>query len=99
VNLGPVQRGVGGRTRRACRCHLLALLDRFAKRSRAERPDGSLLACAGGAVATPIHPITAWLSLFPSSCTSWCIAVTSPAVTPLGAPNRSTTFRLFARVG
>src|SRR5579871_2381259 len=44
--------------------------DRFLKFSRAERPDGSLLAFAQGYVSPFIHAITAWLSLFPSSCTN-----------------------------
>ncbi len=51
--------------------HLQHLLYRFLRGFRAEIPQGSLPACASGDVAqttgaTRIHPITGWLSLFPT---------------------------------
>ena len=46
--------------------HLQHLLCRFLRFSRAETPQGSLPACASGDVATRIHPITGWHSLFPT---------------------------------
>ena len=46
--------------------HLQHLLYRFFYGSRAETPQGSLPACASGDVATRIHPITGWHSLFPT---------------------------------
>jgi hypothetical protein len=99
VALGPGPRGVGGRPSSACRGHVLALRERCAQRARAESPDGRLLAGAWGEGATPLHPMTAWLSLLPSSCPSWGIAVTDAAVTPRGDTHRLTTVRLLARVG
>ena len=46
--------------------HLQHLLHRFLRCSRAETPQGSLLACAPGDVATRIRPITGRRSLFPT---------------------------------
>ena len=43
------------------------LLKRFYKLSCDKRPGGRLLAFAGDNVSIPIHPITAWPSLFPPS--------------------------------
>ena len=63
---------------RHCR-HLLSLLKRLAKVSGEARPDGRQRACAWGDVAigsTPIHSITEWPSLLPSS----------HARTPIGLP-------------
>lgn len=74
----PLYRFVGGCTSQPCGLdrHLLFLLNRFAKFSRDERPDGSLPAFAWGDVAdslscssTPIRPITERFSLSPSSFT------------------------------
>src|SRR5215470_9299554 len=71
VNGLPGHRGRGECTSQCChRCHLLSLCQRLVKLSCDERPDGRLPACAWGDVArcsTPIHPITGWHSLLPSS--------------------------------
>jgi hypothetical protein len=83
------------------RCHLLFPLSRFARFSREERPEGSLPAFAWSAVArgsTPIHSITEWHSLFPSSSTRTAIDL------PYGISSHRerygfTVFRLSARVG
>jgi hypothetical protein len=45
------------------------LLQRLLELPRAARPEGSLHPCGRGDVATPIHPITGWPSLAPSSFT------------------------------
>src|SRR5882724_2535678 len=60
-------------------CHLPSLLWRLPKLSCDERPEGRQPAFACGDVAlgsTPIHPMTGWPSLFPSS----------HARTPMGSP-------------
>jgi len=59
--------------------YLRCLLRRFADRSRPPTPKGSQPGFPWGDVATPIHPITGRLSLFPSSCTR------SPIGSPCGS--------------
>src|SRR2546426_4739996 len=76
----PHRHPVGECTSQCCHCcHLLSLLKRLAKVSGDARPDGRQRACAWGDVAigsTPIHSITEWPSLLPSS----------HARTPIGLP-------------
>ncbi len=62
----PVSREVRDSTSRRFRRHLHRPLDRFYRFSRSSTPQGSQLACAPGDVATRIHPITGWPSLFPT---------------------------------
>ena len=62
--------GCGECTSVSTRRHLPSLPKRLVKLSCDERPDGRLPAFAWGDVAsdaTPIHPITGWHSLVPSS--------------------------------
>jgi hypothetical protein len=47
--------------------HLLSFLQGLVRLSCHETPEGSQLAFARGDLATPIHPITGWPSLLPSS--------------------------------
>jgi hypothetical protein len=74
-------------------------LGRLLKRSRAQRPEGSLPAFTGGDVATSIRSITDRPSLSPSSSTG------PPVSAPCGAPScmqeqdRLTTFRMCTRHG
>ena len=83
------------------RRHLLFLLSRFARFSREERQEGSLPAFAWSDFvkgSTPIHSITEWHSLFPSSSTRTAIDL------PYGLSSQwerygLTVFRLSARVG
>ena len=97
----PIHFRVGGCTNRIFRCHLLFLLSRFAGFSREERPEGSLPAFAWSDVAkgsTPIHSITEWHSLFPSSSTRTAIDL------PYGLSSQwerygLTVFHLCVRVG
>ena len=82
-------------------CHLLFLLSRFAGFSRGERPEGSLPAFAWSDVAKgspPIHYVTEWHSLFPSSSTRTAIDL------PCGSSSHRqryalTTFRINHRIG
>src|SRR5262249_28748008 len=55
LNGMPLHHSVGSRTSSRCCRHLLCLLSPFAKRSRKERPDGSLPACAWGTYPYPFH--------------------------------------------
>jgi len=97
----PIHFRAGGCTNRIFRCHLLFLLSRFARFSREERPEGSLPAFAWSDVAkgsTPIHSITEWHSLFPSSSTRTAIDL------PYGFSSQwerygLTVFHLCVRVG
>jgi hypothetical protein len=84
----PVQDVVGDRTshlRRLRGCggrHLLCLRSRLGRRSRDERPDGSLSTVTWGHVASgapPLPPIPGGPSLLPSSSTR----------SPLGGPDRT----------
>jgi len=92
---------VGGCTNGIFRRHLLFPLSRFARFSREERPEGSLPAFAWSDFvkgSTPIHSITEWHSLSPSSFTRTAIDL------PCGLSSQReryglTVFRLFARVG
>jgi hypothetical protein len=97
----PVHFRVGGCTNRVFRCHLLFLLTRFAGFSREERPEGSLPAFAWSDVvgsSTPIHSVTEWHSLSPSSSTR--IAVDSPCgLLSHGERYGLIVFRLSIRVG
>jgi hypothetical protein len=97
----PIHFRVGGCTNRIFRCHLLFLLSRFARFSREERPEGSLLAFAWSDFArgsTPIHSITERHSLFSSSSTRTAMDL------PYGLSSQRerygfTVFRSSARVG
>src|SRR5260370_39094353 len=110
VSLGPVYgvpvlRSVGSSTNREVRCaclscccrHLLCLLNRFAKFSRDERPDGSLLAFARGDVTSlsspSIPPIAGWHSLFPSSSTRMSLGASCKVPTLSGDVRASPVFR------
>jgi len=92
---------VGGCTNGIFRRHLLFPLSRFARFSREERPEGSLPAFAWSDFvkgSTPIHSITEWHSLSPSSSTRIAIDL------PYGLSSQRerygfTVFRLSARVG
>jgi hypothetical protein len=91
----------GGCTNGIFRRHLLFPLSRFARFSREERPEGSLPAFAWSNFAegsTPIHSITEWHSLFPSSSTRTAID------SPYGLSSQwerygFIVFRLSAKVG
>jgi hypothetical protein len=92
---------VGGCTNGIFRRHLLFPLSRFARFSREERPEGSLPAFAWSDFvkgSTPIHSITEWHSLSPSSSTRIAIDL------PYGLSSQReryefNVFRLSARVG
>jgi hypothetical protein len=89
-------------------CHLLSLPKRFIKLSCDERPDGRLPAFAWGDVAsdaTPIHPITGWHSLVPSSHARTSMGLRPvrrhalAVCFPVWARDGLTTFRLHAEIG
>src|SRR5947209_10133563 len=79
VDLVPREGYVGGRTNRGVRkgsfgrfrCHLLYLLSRLLKRSRARSDQREVCSLSRGVMfdgsATPIRPVTGRLSLSPSS--------------------------------